>query len=87
MEQESGKVLWKEIIEQGVVWYVNEEVGNIQKLANGQFVALVPKVVRLGPFNSLDEAKQAVEDKQGLNQIIETYNINLTQLSNALRKK
>lgn len=79
--------MWKELIEEGVVWYVNDEVGNVQKLSNGQYVAMVPRVVKLGPFNSLEEAKQAAMDKEGLSRIIETYNLNLTQLSNALRKK
>lgn len=77
--------MWKEHVIEGQVWYVNEEVGNVQKIAGGQFVAMVPKVVRLGPFDTLEQAQQAAEDKEGLERVTETYNLQLTQFIKQLK--
>lgn len=79
--------MWKEHIEEGQIFYVHEQLGNIQKITGGQFVSMVPKIVRLGPFDTLEEAKQAVEDKEGLNRAIDNYNLHLTNLIKQLKEK
>ena len=69
--------MWKEHIEEGQVFYIHETLGNIQKLSSGQYVALIPKVIKLGAFDNLEEAQQAAADKAGLDRAVESYNLHL----------
>ncbi len=77
--------MWKEHLEEGVVWYVHEKLGNIQKTVDGKFVVMAPRVFKLGPFDNVEEAKQAAEDKDGLNRAIDNYNLSLVQLIKQLK--
>lgn len=77
--------MWKEHIEEGVVWYIHEKLGNIQKTVDGKYVIMAPRVFRLGPFDNLEEAQKAAEDTSGLNRAIDNYNLGLVQLIKAMK--
>jgi hypothetical protein len=62
---------WEFVEEDGNKFYVNKRLGNICELANGQFTALIPKVVSVGPFTTLEMAKKTMES--------ETLNVKLSQ--------
>ncbi len=77
---------WKEVVEEGQTFFINEEVGNIVKADEQTFICLLPKMVRLGPFNSLEEAKSAIENnKESLNKHLENFNNQLTNFSEVVR--
>ena len=65
---------WKEVIENGSVYYVNEEVGTIIKTAEGLFIACFPKIVKMGPFDSLTAAQSSFEFKNELDASLDQYN-------------
>jgi hypothetical protein len=66
---------WREVIEEGQIFYINEKLGNIQKLCDGVYIAFFPKIIKLGPFSSLESAKQALESCETLfDDTIETLN-------------
>lgn len=66
---------WKEVVEDGQVWYIHEEHGNIIKLTEDSYVAMIPRVVKIGPFTSLDNAKSAlVWKKDELEAVLEEFN-------------
>lgn len=66
---------WKEVVEDGQIWFVHEEHGNIIKLTEDSYVAMLPKVLRLGPFSSLENAKSAlVWKKEELEAALEEFN-------------
>ena len=67
---------WKEITEEGVVYYVNDELGNVMKVGD-MFVSMMPVVVKLGPFKTLEEAKASLMNKQAVKNLIEEYNAKL----------
>jgi hypothetical protein len=77
--------MWNErVIEGKLMW--ESDHGTVFKTPDGKFVAGVPRVIKLGPFDTVEEAKQAAEDPEGnLDRTIETYNLQLTNLSNAVR--
>ena len=53
----------KEVDELGEFW-VNENIGSIMKTNERKFLVLVPKIVQLGPFETLEEAQEkAIEAK------------------------
>lgn len=76
---------WKEVIEEGQVFYVHEELGTIAKTIDGKFVAMLPKVMRFGPFDTMEQAQQAFQNKVSLEQWLDQYNQNLVALCNQLR--
>lgn len=51
---------WEKVVEDGSEFWVNDELGNIVK-AGKVYVALLPKVLKFGPFNTIEEAKEFVE--------------------------
>jgi len=79
---------WKEVIEDGVVCYVNEEYGQVTKLTDGAYLSLVPKIIKLGPFETLEQAQQAiVKNKAVINSMLDDFNHNLVDLSKAIKRK
>ena len=78
--------MWEEHEEEGKIIWINESVGNVIKMKNSQFLAMVPRVVKLGPFDTVEEAKQVAEDKQGLDRVLDNYNLHLTNLSRSLKE-
>lgn len=76
---------WAECTEEGHVFYISED-GNVAKLAEDIFVAIVPATVKLGPFSTVDEAKQAVDrNKETLRQYLENYNDSLVGTTTTLK--
>jgi hypothetical protein len=70
---------WNEIVEEGHVFYENDEVGCIQKLTDGIYLGMVPKVIKLGPFKDLEEAKKILLlAKADIDKLVEEYNLTLT---------
>lgn len=55
---------WREVAEEGQIIYVHDEHGNIVKLGEQCFLALMPKVIKLGPFTDLEHAKSALTWKK-----------------------
>jgi len=68
---------WTKVVEADQIFFINEEIGNILETLDGKFLATIPKIVRLGPFDTLEAAKQSAEDREGLNKTIDTYNLHL----------
>lgn len=71
---------WKEVVEDGQEWFVHEEHGNIVKLGEDSYVAMLPRVVKLGPFSSLENAKSAlVWKREELDAVLEDLNRKLVK--------
>lgn len=79
--------MWEEVeLEGSTIW--NSDSGTVFKTPEGSYVAGVPRVVKLGPFASVEEAQQAAEDADGgLDRALEQYNLNLVNLVDELRGK
>ena len=65
---------WTEVVEEGQVFWVNNELGNVVKIDDKSFVAMMPMICRLGPFSSLEEAKSVLTRKKEIKDLIEEYN-------------
>lgn len=64
---------WQEVVDDGQIFYVSP-IGNIAKSIDGRFIAIVPATVRIGPFDTLKEAQQAVEKSiEPLKQCLESF--------------
>ena len=69
---------WVEVVDEGQIFYVNDSLGSIQKLTNDVYVALIPRVFKLGPFKTLEEAKKVMSlTKCDIDNILEEYNLTL----------
>lgn len=68
---------WEEVHGGGGHFWVNEKFGNVAKTSDGSYISLIPKVVKLGPFLTLEEAKKAVEDTTSLDHTLERFNLDL----------
>jgi len=78
---------WKECIEEGVITYVHEELGNVTKLADGVFIALYPKVVKLGPFSSAEKAQTILAKNRALvDQVLDELNHDLVDYEQELKE-
>ena len=67
---------WQEVIQEGQVFYVNNDLGNIMKVGD-VYISMLPIVCKLGPFKTLDEAKAAFHKKMELKDAIEQFNESL----------
>ena len=77
---------WTEQIEEGHVFYVSE-LGAIHKDLGERFTAVMPATVKLGPFENLEQAKQAVEQNiAALRQYLDAFNDNLIALTNMMNQ-
>lgn len=54
---------WVQVVEEGQVFWVNEELGNVYKAEEGMYLSLLPRVLKMGPFKTLEEAQLALESK------------------------
>lgn len=77
--------MWKQVIEEGQVIWVNESVGNVIKTPGGKYVAAIPKIIKLGPFHTVEEAQQAAENQDSLQRVLDNYNLSLVGLADAIR--
>lgn len=64
--------MWEKVTEEGQEFWINEDLGNIAKVSDGVYITMVPKVCKLGPFSSLEEAKKAAENNE-LDAVIAQY--------------
>ena len=48
---------WKKTIEEGLEFWVNDEVGSIMKTNEDKYLVLLPRVVQIGPFDTLGQAQ------------------------------
>lgn len=66
---------WEKVVEDGMEIWVNEDLGNVYKLPNGEFIAMIPKILKFGPFKSVEDGKKFVETKkQELSQALDLLN-------------
>ena len=78
---------WTEVVEEGQVFWINNELGNVVKIDDKSFVAMLPKVIRLGPFETLQQAQKALEvNKASLENLLTSFNHDLVNLSKALKQ-
>lgn len=78
---------WTEIVEEGQVFWVNNELGNVVKVDDKAYVAMLPKIIRLGPFETLEQAQKALEiNKASLENVLASFNYDLVNLSKALKQ-
>jgi hypothetical protein len=69
---------WTEIVEEGQVFWVHSELGNVLKAGEGVYIAMMPKVIRLGPFETLDQAKLVLsQNKKTVDETLDKLNDNL----------
>ena len=77
---------WVEQIEEGNVFYVSD-LGGIHKDLGGRFTAIMPATARLGPFDNLEEAQQAVEQNvAALKEYLEAFNQHLVGLTDMMKQ-
>ena len=70
---------WEEVTEEGRTFYVNDTLGSIQKVGDMAYVGLVPKVLKIGPFRNLEEAKAIMALAQrDIDKIMDEYNLTLS---------
>ena len=48
---------WQKTVEENQEFWVNDSVGSIMKTNERKFLVLIPKIVQLGPFETLEEAQ------------------------------
>jgi hypothetical protein len=66
---------WKQVAEEGQVFWVHEEHGNVLKAGDGVYISMLPKVIRLGPFETLEQAQSALANgKQALEAALDEFN-------------
>ena len=66
---------WEKVEENGQTFWVHEDHGNIFKQSDTSYVAMAPKVIKMGPFPSPELAQKALEEcKQKLNQALDLFN-------------
>lgn len=53
--------LWTKVQEEDSCWWEHPEHGNIFVTADGKFVCAYPKVISIGPFDTLERAKMALD--------------------------
>jgi len=69
---------WREVVEDGRVFWVHDTIGNVMKLAEGSYIAMIPKVVKMGPFKTPEEAQgAAIKNRTELDHVLEEYNSEL----------
>jgi hypothetical protein len=69
---------WEEVVEEGVTYYINKQYGNIVKLNDNSYVCIIPKTYKLGPFDSLEEAKiVTVQNSDDIGRMIHEFNLKL----------
>lgn len=77
---------WKEVSEEGVVCYVHDELGQVTKLTEGVYVGMMPKVIKFGPFDTLEQTQQAmVTNKAVVEKMLDDFNHNLVDLAKAIK--
>ncbi len=54
---------WETVEEDGAIFHVNERYGNILQVDDQTFICFLAKVVKLGPYTSLDAAKNLLETR------------------------
>jgi len=70
---------WEEVTEEGHTFYVSDTLGSIQKVGNMAYIGLIPKVLKIGPFRNLDEAKAVMALAQrDIDKMMEEYNLTLS---------
>ena len=66
---------WKEVIEGDQVFYINDKLGNILKAGEDVYIAMMPKVIRLGPFKTVEEAKKVLEkSRKTIDGLLDEFN-------------
>ena len=53
---------WNRVIEDGQEFWVNDEIGSIMKTNERKYLILLPRVVQIGPFETLEQAKTLLEN-------------------------
>jgi hypothetical protein len=71
---------WEKVEEDGGIFWVNEDHGNIFKQSEDSYIAMMPKVLKFGPFKTLKEAQTVLETcKQEVSQAIDIVNEKLVK--------
>jgi hypothetical protein len=52
---------WEHVVENDINFWVSETIGTIMEIEKDKYVLMLPKVVKLGIFNSVEDAQQAIE--------------------------
>lgn len=66
---------WEQVNEDGGTFWVHNDHGNVFKQTDSSYIAMVPKVFKLGPFKTLEEAQKVLETcKQEISQAIDVVN-------------
>lgn len=68
---------WEKVVEDGLEIWVNEDLGNVYRLPNGEFVAMIPKVISIGKFATPEEAQKTLESpnfKVELSKVLDNFN-------------
>lgn len=72
----------KEVDENGQEWWLHEKLGNVLKSGDDSYFVLFPKVIKLGPFRTPEEAQKAIEEnKEKLEEQIDMFNLGIVPKS------
>ena len=78
---------WEKVEEDGTNYWINEEIGNIVQLKDNEFVVLYPRVIKLGPFSTVEQAQAAIMDnKDSIDIMIKNFNLSLVEATKDLEK-
>lgn len=67
---------WQKTEEDGIEYFINEELGNIVKIGDNMYVAMAPRIVKIGPFQNPEAAQKHLEEKkEELDKYVEEYNL------------
>lgn len=66
---------WERVEEEGNVFWVDEDHGNVFQQGPEAYVALMPKILKLGPFKTLEQAQTVLENyKQRISEAVDIAN-------------
>jgi hypothetical protein len=75
---------WKEVEEDGMKFWISD-VGNIVKTGDDSYVSIFPKMMKLGPFKTLELCQEALEGmhehKEQLEDIIQQFYFDVVRKS------
>lgn len=69
---------WEKEVDGEQEWYTNEQLGSITKVAD-LYIAMFPKLVKIGPFKTFEEAEKSLKDKAGLDKLLDQYNMEIVE--------
>jgi len=83
---------WEKVVENNMNFWIHEELGTIVEIEEGKYVVMYPKVLKLGIFQTVEQAQEVIETNvESLNNFIEhnvdKFNYELFELMKKTEEK